>query len=92
MSSIPEGLKYSAEHEWIAEAGAAGVVIFNQGDTEDRKGLLNATLGDAYSGGIPVLFATYEIFADQRQESFFNALAAALFILPFFLLFFQLFV
>ncbi|WBH18383.1 MFS transporter [Sphingomonas radiodurans] len=33
-----------------------------------------------------VLFATYEIFADERQESFFNALAAALFILPFFLL------
>lgn len=33
-----------------------------------------------------VLFATYEIFADPRQENFFNALAAALFILPFFLL------
>lgn len=33
-----------------------------------------------------VLFATYEIFADPRQESFFNALAAGLFILPFFLL------
>jgi MFS family permease len=33
-----------------------------------------------------VLFATYEIFADQRQENFFNALAAGLFILPFFLL------
>ncbi|MFW2852797.1 MFS transporter [Sphingomonas sp. TX0543] len=33
-----------------------------------------------------VLFATYEIFADPRQESFFNALAAALFIIPFFLL------
>ena len=33
-----------------------------------------------------VLFATYQIFADERQESFFNALAAALFILPFFLL------
>ncbi|MEH3047076.1 MFS transporter [Sphingomonas adhaesiva] len=33
-----------------------------------------------------VLFATYEIFADETQESFFNALAAALFILPFFLL------
>ena len=26
MSSIPEGLKYSAEHEWIAKAGAAGTV------------------------------------------------------------------
>lgn len=33
-----------------------------------------------------VLFATYEIFADQQQENFFNALAAALFIIPFFLL------
>ena len=33
-----------------------------------------------------VLFATYRMFNDERQESFFNALAAALFILPFFLL------
>ncbi|MFT3977348.1 MAG: MFS transporter [Sphingomonas bacterium] len=32
-----------------------------------------------------VLFATYEIFADPRQENFFNALVAGLFILPFFL-------
>ena len=32
-----------------------------------------------------VLFATYEIFADPKQESFFNALAAGLFIIPFFL-------
>lgn len=33
-----------------------------------------------------VLFATYRIFADERQEGFFNALAAGLFVLPFFLL------
>ena len=33
-----------------------------------------------------VLFATYSIFADERQEGFFNALAAGLFVLPFFLL------
>lgn len=33
-----------------------------------------------------VLFATYEVLEDPRQESFFNALTAALFILPFFLL------
>ncbi|WP_174292730.1 MFS transporter [Sphingomonas bacterium] len=32
-----------------------------------------------------VLFATYQIFHDQRQESFFNTLASGLFILPFFL-------
>ncbi|UDL06217.1 M28 family metallopeptidase [Marinobacter sp. CA1] len=43
-----------------ANAGAAGVVIFNQGDTEDRKGLLNATLGDDYAGGIPAVFASYD--------------------------------
>lgn len=33
-----------------------------------------------------VLFATYEIFQDPKQESLFNAITAALFILPFFLL------
>ena len=33
-----------------------------------------------------VLFATYQMFADQRQEGLFNALAAGLFVLPFFLL------
>ncbi|MGO1501336.1 MAG: M28 family metallopeptidase [Marinobacter sp.] len=47
-----------------ADAGAAGVVIFNQGNTEDRKGLLNATVGDDYAGGIPVVFATYDVGAD----------------------------
>lgn len=46
-----------------ANAGAVGVVIFNQGDTEDRKGLINATLGDDYSGGIPAVFTTYDIGA-----------------------------
>jgi len=39
------------------------VVIFNQGNTDDRKGLLNATLGDDYAGGIPVVFATYDVGA-----------------------------
>jgi hypothetical protein len=32
-----------------------------------------------------VLFATYQIFSDERQEGFFNALVAGLFVLPFFL-------
>ena len=32
-----------------------------------------------------VLFATYQIFNDERQEGFFNALTAGLFVLPFFL-------
>ena len=42
-----------------AGAGATGVIIFNQGNTEDRKDLINGTLGSDYSGGIPVQFATY---------------------------------
>ncbi len=42
-----------------ADAGAVGVVIFNQGNTEDRTGLANVTLGDDYQGGLPVIFATY---------------------------------
>ncbi|WP_419808667.1 MFS transporter [Sphingomonas sp.] len=33
-----------------------------------------------------VLFATYQIFNDERAEGFFNALVAGLFVLPFFLL------
>jgi Zn-dependent M28 family amino/carboxypeptidase len=41
-------------------AGAVGVIIFNQGNTSDRTGLINGTLGNEYSGGIPVLFATFD--------------------------------
>ncbi len=50
-------------------AGAAGVVIFNQGDTEDRKGVISATLGDDYAGGIPALFTTYDIGAAWVAQS-----------------------
>lgn len=51
-----------------ANAGAAGVVIFNQGNTEDRKGLINATLGDDYAGGVPVVFTTYDIGAGWVEQ------------------------
>jgi Zn-dependent M28 family amino/carboxypeptidase len=47
-----------AEH--AAAAGAVGVILFNQGNTADRQGLLNGTLSAEYAGGIPVLFATYD--------------------------------
>ena len=42
-----------------AAAGAVGAIIFNQGNTADRVGLINGTLGSGYTGGIPVFFATY---------------------------------
>ena len=46
--------------ENAAAAGAVGAVIFNQGNTPDRMGLINGTLGPSYAGGIPVFFATYD--------------------------------
>lgn len=51
---------FGLKAENAANAGAVGVIIFNQGDTEDRTGLISATLGEDYSGGIPVFFATYD--------------------------------
>lgn len=51
---------FELKAENAAAAGASGVIIFNQGNTEDRMGLINATLGDGYEGGIPALFATYD--------------------------------
>lgn len=60
---------FQIKAENAAAAGAAGVIIFNQGDTEDRKGLLSATLGDGYSGGVPVLFVTYDIGVALAQSA-----------------------
>ena len=44
-----------------AAAGAVGAIIFNQGNSPDRTGLINGTLGNDYSGGIPVFFATFPL-------------------------------
>jgi Zn-dependent M28 family amino/carboxypeptidase len=35
------------------------VIIFNQGNTPAREGLIAGTVGDGYTGGIPVFEATY---------------------------------
>jgi Zn-dependent M28 family amino/carboxypeptidase len=42
-------------------AGAVAVVVFNQGNTEDRKGVLFGTLGDAANVGIPVIGIGYDL-------------------------------
>ena len=52
---------FAQKAENAAAAGAVGVIIFNQGNSDDRKGLTNATLGSDYSGGIPAVFATYDL-------------------------------
>ncbi len=55
---------FQAKAENAAAAGAVGAIIFNQGNTDDRKGLIGATLSADYSGGIPVVFATYDLGAE----------------------------
>ena len=47
--------------ENAAAAGAVGVIIMNQGNTDspDRTGLIAGTLGSNYAGGLPVLSTTY---------------------------------
>jgi Zn-dependent M28 family amino/carboxypeptidase len=51
---------FSTKAENAAAAGAVGAIVFNQGNSDDRKGLINGTLGSDYAGGIPVFFATYD--------------------------------
>jgi Zn-dependent M28 family amino/carboxypeptidase len=51
---------FQLKAENAAAAGAVGAIIFNQGNSEDRKGLIGGTLGAAYAGGIPVFSATYD--------------------------------
>jgi Zn-dependent M28 family amino/carboxypeptidase len=50
---------FQLKAENAAAAGAVGAIIFNQGNSPDRMGLINGTLGSTYSGGIPVQFATH---------------------------------
>lgn len=50
---------FRAKAENAAAAGAVGAIIFNQGNTTTRTGLVNGTLSGDYTGGIPVMDATY---------------------------------
>jgi len=54
---------FEIKAENAAEAGAAGVLFFNQGDTADpsRQGIPAVTLGNGNTSGIPALSATYAL-------------------------------
>ncbi len=58
---------FQVKAENAAAAGAVGVVLFNQGNTPDRTGLLDGTLSNLYVGGIPVMEATYALGAALAQ-------------------------
>jgi aminopeptidase Y len=51
---------FQLKAENASAVGAVGVIIFNQGNSDGRKGLINGTLGADYSGDIPVVFATFD--------------------------------
>ena len=55
--------------ENAAAAGAVGAIIFNQGNTEDRRGLFNGTLSADYSGGIPVFISTFDRGVEWAETS-----------------------
>jgi Zn-dependent M28 family amino/carboxypeptidase len=50
---------FALKAENAAAAGAVAVIIFNQGNSPARMGLINGTLGSGYAGGIPAMFATF---------------------------------
>ena len=57
------GCPAEAKAEAAAQAGASGVVLFNQGDTAARQGLPAETLTVDNHAGIPVMGATYGVGA-----------------------------
>jgi Zn-dependent M28 family amino/carboxypeptidase len=52
---------FEAKAENAAAAGAIGVIVFNQGNTPERSGLLAGTLGAGNTAGIPVVGTTYDL-------------------------------
>ena len=52
---------YQFKAENAAAAGAIGAIIFNQGNTPAREGLIDGTLSSGYMGGIPVFGATFPL-------------------------------
>lgn len=52
---------FQLKAENAASAGAIGAIVFNQGNSPDRTGVINGTLSSDYAGGIPVIFTTFDI-------------------------------
>jgi Zn-dependent M28 family amino/carboxypeptidase len=52
---------FELKAENAADAGAVGIVIFNQGNTPDRRGIPPVTLTANNTSGIPVLGTTYAL-------------------------------
>jgi Zn-dependent M28 family amino/carboxypeptidase len=51
---------YEQKASHAADAGASGVIVFNEGQT-GRKGLVGGALSQSHSGSIPVVFTTFSL-------------------------------
>jgi Zn-dependent M28 family amino/carboxypeptidase len=60
---------FQLKAENAADAGAIGAIVFNQGNTPARMGLINGTLGSTYSGGIPVMEASFPSGAEWADTA-----------------------
>jgi Zn-dependent M28 family amino/carboxypeptidase len=60
---------FELKAENAAAAGAAGIVIFNQGNTPERMGIPPVTLTANNTSGIPVLGTTYPLGAELTNTS-----------------------
>lgn len=70
IALIQRGIcSFEQKAENASAAGAAGVLIFNQGNapTSDRMDLFFGTLGSDYTGGIPVMGLTYALGEELSQ-------------------------
>ncbi len=63
--SCPFGIK----GENAAAAGASGAIIINQDNLADQLGLVNGTLGNDYTGNIPVFFATFALGSEWASTA-----------------------
>ena len=52
---------FSTKANNAAAAGASAVLIFNQGSNSTNLGLITASMGTTYVGGVPVFFLTYSL-------------------------------
>ena len=60
---------FALKAENAADAGAVGVIVFNQGNEEGRFDLINATLGSEYEGGIPAVFVSYDLGVEFAEAA-----------------------
>lgn len=59
-------------------AGAVGVIVFNQGNSEGRKGVINGTLGSDTQASIPAFGARYDLGKEWYDTLQAEMLSAAL--------------